>query len=56
MPKFLSILLVRSSPFSCPITKTDLLSIKPKPVMTDSSSEKNRSPDNAVKLENIFFI
>ena len=56
MPKFLSILLVRSSPFSCPITKTDLLSIKPKPAITDWSSEKSLSPDNVVKFENIFFI
>ena len=31
---------LRSSPFSCPIIKTDLLSINPKPAVTDLSSPK----------------
>ena len=39
IPKFLSILLFKSSPLSCPKTSTDFLSKSPKPAIIDLSSE-----------------
>ena len=50
IPKFLSILVLRSSPFSCPITKTELFSKFARPAIEDLSSPNNLSPERGKKL------
>ena len=53
MPKFLSILVSKSSPFSCPIIMTECPSKFARPAMDDLSSPNNRSPDKGKVLKKI---